>query len=167
MVGIVAVIIFAACWAGCGLTSSSSDSDSERCPDGEVCGDGCMPTGADCCPNEEGYCDDGATCNEDNMCEGGGGGGGGGGGDAGDYDGGYTSNCYCPGDLQCSQLVTCVQSCTCYYTINGSDGMSAWYLVRESYSDSGACYMCDQVGLGVSCNSAAQAAADAAIAECL
>lgn len=159
IIGVVAAIAFATCWAGCGLPGTSSNSDSDRCPDGEVCGDGCMPTGADCCPNGEGYCDDGAICNEDNMCEGGGGGGGGGG-------DGVTTCGNCPGNLQCSQLVACLQSCTCYYTIDGSDGMSAWYLVRESYSETGTCYMCDQVGLDVNCTDAAEAAVNAAVAEC-
>ncbi len=142
---------------GCGSLST------DPCPDGEICGDGCMPTGADCCPNESGYCDVGETCTASNMCTSSGGGDGGGGG-GGSWTGGVTSNCYCPGDNQCSQIVGCLQSCTCYYTINGSDGTSAWYLVKRDYTEAGSCYMCVQEGLSPNCTGAAQSAAAAAAA---
>jgi hypothetical protein len=55
-----------------------------------------------------------------------------------------------------------LQSCTCYYTINGSDGSSAWYLVGSGPAGTGTCYMCAQDGLGPNCSSAANAAAAAA-----
>jgi hypothetical protein len=77
---------------------------------------------------------------------------------------GATSNCTCPGNLQCSQKVGCLQSCTCYYTINGSDGNSAWYLVGSGPAGTGACYMCAQNGLSANCNAAADAAANAVTA---
>ena len=116
-----------------------------------------MPTGADCCPDGEHYCDDGEVCNSDNQYVSDGGGGG-------DYDGGYTSNCYCPGDLQCSGLIWCVQTCTCYYTINGSDGTSSWALVKRSLGDTGSCYMCRQDGLASYCDESTLNAAAAAAA---
>lgn len=151
-------LFVAAAMAGCGSLTSSSSGD--RCPDGEVCGDGCMPTGADCCADGSGFCEDGEICNSSNQCVADGGGGGGGGG--GSYTGGYTSNCYCPGDLQCSGLIWCIQTCTCYYTINGSDGTSMWYLVKKSLGDSGSCYMCRQDGLSSFCD---QSTIDAAATE--
>ena len=55
-----------------------SGCDADPCPGKETCGDGCMPTGADCCPNGSGYCDAGKYCGTDNMCHTSGGGGGGG-----------------------------------------------------------------------------------------
>lgn len=155
------VLILGLGLAGCGSSGSDSSADSssadgsstDKCPNKEVCGSGCMPTGADCCADGSGYCKSGNTCNSSNLCvasSGGGGGGGGGG------SGGVTTCGNCPGNLQCSQVVGCLQSCTCYYTINGSDGTSAWYLVNN------ACYMCKQNGLSISCDSAAKAAAEAA-----
>ena len=53
-----------------------SGCDADPCPGKETCGDGCMPTGADCCPNGSGYCDAGKYCGTDNMCHTSGGGGG-------------------------------------------------------------------------------------------
>jgi len=146
------VIIVGLGLAGCFSTGSSS---SDSCPDGDVCGNGCMPTGASCCADGSGYCDSGSTCNSSNRCVSSGGGGGGG-------DGSLATNCVCPGQNECSQLVACVQTCTCYYTINGSDGTSGWALVKRNYSERGTCYMCTQNGLSYTCS---QATIDAAAAE--
>jgi hypothetical protein len=67
----------------------------------------------------------------------------------------------CPGQEECSGVVECVQSCACYYTIDGSDGSSEWYLVN------GQCFMCEQDGIDTGdCTSAAQAAASAALQGC-
>jgi hypothetical protein len=46
----------------------------DPCPGKEICGSGCMPTGASCCPDGEHYCDGGYSCGTDNLCHAGGGG---------------------------------------------------------------------------------------------
>jgi hypothetical protein len=66
----------------------------------------------------------------------------------------------CPGQLECSTIVgNCiVQSCACFYVIDGSDGDSTWYLAN------GGCYMCQQNGLTTGdCTAAANAAAQAIV----
>jgi hypothetical protein len=51
-----------------------------------------------------------------------------------------------------------VQSCACFYVIDGSDGDSTWYLAN------GGCYMCQQNGLTTGdCTAAANAAAQAIV----
>jgi hypothetical protein len=51
-----------------------------------------------------------------------------------------------------------VQSCACFYVINGSDGDSSWFLAN------GGCFMCEQNGLNTGdCSAAATAAAQALI----
>lgn len=74
--------------------------------------------------------------------------------------GGVTTCGNCPGQLECSTIVgNCVvQSCGCFYTIDGSDGDSTWYLAN------GQCYMCQQNGLTTGdCTAAANAAAQAIV----
>ena len=148
------VLIMGLGLAGCGSIGSNSSTD--PCSGGDICGNGCMPTGASCCADGSGYCSNGLICNSSNHCVSSGGSSGGG--SSGGGNGEVTTCGNCPGNLQCSQVVGCLQSCTCYYTINGSDGSSAWYLVN------GACYMCSQNGLSASCDSAAKVAAQAATA---
>jgi hypothetical protein len=66
----------------------------------------------------------------------------------------------CPGQIECSTIVgACVvQSCACFYVIDGSDGDSTWYLAN------GGCYMCQQNGLTTGdCSAAASAAAQAIV----
>ncbi len=71
MRNIVVVAAFLALFAvtGCDLLPETS-----ACDEGWTsCGsDGCMPAGADCCPNGNGYCDGGKYCGSDNMCHTGG-----------------------------------------------------------------------------------------------
>ena len=76
--------------------------------------------------------------------------------------GGVTTCGNCPGQLECSTITgTCVvQSCACYYVINGSDGDSSWYLAN------GQCFMCQQNGLNTGDCSAAATNAAQAIVNC-
>lgn len=46
----------------------------DKCPGQKVCGSGCMPTSASCCPDGAHYCDGGKTCNSSNQCVSGSGG---------------------------------------------------------------------------------------------
>jgi hypothetical protein len=74
--------------------------------------------------------------------------------------GGVTTCGVCPGQLECSTVVAncVVRSCGCFYTINGSDGSSEWYLAN------GQCFMCAQNGINTGdCTAAANAAAQAII----
>jgi hypothetical protein len=70
--------------------------------------------------------------------------------------GGVTTCGNCPGQLECSTITgkCAVQSCACYYVVNGSDADSSWYLAN------GSCFMCQQNGLVTGdCTAAANAAA--------
>lgn len=81
-------------------------------------------------------------------------------GSSGGTTGSVTTCGNCPGQLECSTIVgTCaVQSCACYYVINGSDGDSSWYLAN------GQCFMCQQNGLNTGdCTAAANNAAQAIV----
>ena len=137
--------------AGCGADSAS-------CPSGQtLCGSGCMPTGNDCCPDGLHNCNAGTTCNSTStQCIASSGTGGSG---STSTSGGGTTNtsggaCGCGGNLQCSQWISgtsCnVQSCTCYYQLNGSDTMKLYY-----HSSDGACFECS----GSNCTAAAQSVA--------
>jgi hypothetical protein len=43
----------------------------DKCPGEEVCGSGCMTTGASCCPDGEHFCASPYTCSASNTCTGG------------------------------------------------------------------------------------------------
>jgi hypothetical protein len=73
---------------------------------------------------------------------------------------GVTTCGNCPGQLECSTLTgkCVVQSCACFYTVNGSDADSSWYLAN------GSCFMCGQNGLNTGdCTAAADSAAQAIV----
>ncbi len=73
---------------------------------------------------------------------------------------GVTTCGNCPGQLECSTITgkCVVQSCACFYTIDGSDADSSWYLANDG------CFMCQQNGLVTGdCTAAADAAARAVV----
>ena len=67
--------LFVAACLALGLSLAGCE-PTDKCPGKEVCGSGCMPTGASCCPDGKHYCDGGYYCGTDNACHSGGGGGG-------------------------------------------------------------------------------------------
>jgi len=60
ILALIIVLVFASLVGGCIVPV-------DQCPWQEVCGNGCMPVGANCCGSNE-YCDPGFLCGPSNTC---------------------------------------------------------------------------------------------------
>jgi len=135
-------------WSYCGFCTTSSECT--FCSPGTCSADPCSTK----CDSTGGYGPVGSGGSGSSS------GGSKGGSSGGGSSGGVTTCGNCSGQLECSTIVgkCVVQSCACFYTIDGSDGDSTWYLAD------GGCYMCQQNGLTTGdCTAAANAAAQAII----